>query len=137
MCKTDSSKESFLQSILKNSYLTVYQKVDLCLNAKHLTCKDDKYIPIEFVEYISFLLCIINAYTNINISVNDIVGDYDKLKQNGLIQMVLGLIPEEEITELNMIADSIESECVNGIENKTKSQCANKYEFCQLGATST
>lgn len=123
MCKTDSSKESFLQSILKTSYLTVLQKVDLCLNAKQLTCKDNTYIPIEFVEYISFLLCIINAYTNINISVNDIVGDYDKLKQNGLIQIVLGLIPEDEITELNMIADSIESECIDGIENKTLSQC--------------
>ncbi len=61
-----------------------------------------------------FLLFIIDSYTSININFQQerLFSEYDLLRANGVISLLLGFISEEEISEFNLIMDAInDKEC--------------------------
>ena len=69
------------------------------------------------MQYIYFAMGIIDNYTIIDVDYNNINSDYDKLREADLLQLVLSLISEDEITELNLVKD-LSYGAANGLENQ-------------------
>ena len=115
--KTDKDRESYLLSIKKRSYLPIISKVELCRDVFNNSLNRQSDIPFSIMQYIYFAMSIIDNYTTINVDYNNINSDYDKLREADLLQLVLSLISEDEITELNLVKD-LSYGAVNGLENQ-------------------
>ena len=114
--KTDKDREAFLNSIKKYNYLPIKKKVEICKEVFDLSSAKSFDIPFSIIQYIYFVMIIINNYTNINVDYHNICFEYDKLREFDLLQLVLSLISEDEVTELNLVRDS-SYEVINGLES--------------------
>ena len=77
------------------------------------SCYDkDKNIHVDSCKrYLLYVQALIMAYTNIKIDVSDAIADYDRLESSGLLETILGMIPEHELqsfdTMLQMKLDDL------------------------------
>lgn len=100
-------KEEFLKVQVKVApYLGYATKLFLAQNIINQTCMKDGKVHIDSCKkYIMYIYTMIKFYTNIDIQEKDLMVQYDLLDENGLVEKILALIPEKEVTTMKTILD--------------------------------
>ena len=106
---TDRLKEDYLKENLKiTTYLPFLTKVTLADKLAKITTldKDTGNINIKSdVNYLLFCRMIIEQYTDLQVETEGFYEEYDLLNEFGLLDKIMQMIPEKEITEFKMICD--------------------------------
>ena len=111
--KEDIKEINFNDNIIEvKQYLSIQDKLDLIDITLQKAKEDRLYNPLKIDMY--FHLNLIYLYTNITFTDKqreDEIKLYDILESNGLIDMIVAVIPEKEYDELlNKINEKIENE---------------------------
>lgn len=121
---TESMKAQYLEETVKvEKYIPYVTKIASAENVvkssayitetgsdgkSHLT---DKFRISSPMRYLFTICCIIDLYTNIEVDKTNRLGQYDLLNENGLVEKLLELIPDKDVSEfkvvLNMCADDL------------------------------
>ena len=106
---TDRLKEDYLKDTLHtNAYLPFLTKVTLADKLAKITTldKDTGNINIKSdVNYLLFCRMIVEQYTDLQVETEGFYEEYDLLNESGLLDKIMQMIPEKEITEFKMICD--------------------------------
>lgn len=106
---TDRLKEDYLKDNLHiNTYLPFLTKVTLADNLAKVTTldKDTGNINVKSdVNYLLFCRMIVEQYTDLQVETEGFYEEYDLLNESGLLDKIMQMIPEKEITEFKMICD--------------------------------
>lgn len=119
---SESLKNDYLKSDLKvTAYLPFLRKDALAtILAERSTYKYESYTKEDgtigqkktdvirvnsTVQYLLFCRVIIENYTNLTVETEGFFEEYDLLNESGLLDKIMQMIPEKEITEFKMICD--------------------------------
>ena len=106
---TDRLKEDFLNDNLHiKTYLPFLTKVTLADKLAKVTTldKDTGNVNVKSdVNYLLFCRMIVEQYTDLQIETEGFYEEYDLLNESGLLDKIMQMIPEKEITEFKMICD--------------------------------
>ena len=119
---TDRLKEDYLKDNLHiKSYLPFLKKVTLADKLAKVTTldKDTGNVNVKSdANYLLFCRMIIEQYTDLQIETEGFYEEYDLLNESGLLDKIMQMIPEKEITEFKMICDMKKSDLLqNKYEN--------------------
>lgn len=118
--KSDKEREDFILKHFRGLYVPLTEKVRIC---KEIT-SDTRGAIIKYVLYFTSLF---SAYTDIEISKDvPIVDQYDTLKRYNLIDVVIGLIPDNEFKEFNFVLNMITEGESDGQGPDTESSSSSK-----------
>lgn len=106
---TDRLKEDYLNDNLHiKTYLPFLTKVTLADKLAKVTTldKDTGNVNIKSdVNYLLFCRMIVEQYTDLQVETEGFYEEYDLLNESGLLNKIMQMIPEKEITEFKMICD--------------------------------
>lgn len=106
---TDRLKEDFVKNNLKiTTYLPFLTKMTLADKLAKVTTldKDTGNINVKSdINYLLFCRSIIENYTDLQVETKGFYEEYDSLNESGLLDKIMQMIPEKEITEFKMICD--------------------------------
>ena len=119
---TDRLKEDYLNDNLHiKTYLPFLTKVTLADKLAKVTTldKDTGNVNVKSdVNYLLFCRMIVEQYTDLQVETEGFYEEYDLLNESGLLDKIMQLIPEKEITEFKMICDMKKSDLLqNKYEN--------------------
>ena len=119
---TDRLKEDYLNDNLHiKTYLPFLTKVTLADKLAKITTldKDTGNINVKSdVNYLLFCRMIVEQYTDLQVETEGFYEEYDLLNESGLLDKIMQMIPEKEITEFKMICDMKKSDLLqNKYEN--------------------
>ena len=104
---TDRLKEEYLNDNLHiKTYLPFLTKVTLADKLAKITAldKDTGNVNVKSdVNYLLFCRMIVEQYTDLQIETEGFYEEYDLLNESGLLDKIMQMIPEKEITEFKMI----------------------------------
>lgn len=105
--RNDVSKDGYLKKIKIIPYVDYLKKVTAAENIAKRTCKNSNgdICVNSPMRYVLFVFTVLQLYTNLIISSEDRVEDFDLLNKNGLIDKIFELIPENELAEFKTILD--------------------------------
>ena len=103
----DTDKEALIQRNYIKPYVPIIHKKEIC----------EKIIQHSFVDgqidliakYVMYILALVDSHMSIDIDYtgNDIYLVYDKLRECGILQYILGQLSEDEVSEFNIVMDSV------------------------------
>ena len=106
---TDRLKEDYLNDNLHiKTYLPFLTKATLADKLAKVTTldKDTGNVNVKSdVNYLLFCRMIIEQYTDLQVETEGFYEEYDLLNESGLLDKIMQMIPEKEITEFKMICD--------------------------------
>lgn len=106
---TDRLKEDYLKDNLHiKTYLPFLTKVTLADKLAKITTldKDTGNVNVKSdVNYLLFCRMIIEQYTDLQVETEGFYEEYDLLNEFGLLDKIMQMIPEREISEFKMICD--------------------------------
>ena len=106
---TDRLKEDFVKNNLKiTTYLPFLNKVIIADKLAEVTMLDKETGNVNIksdVNYLLFCRSIIENYTDLQVETEGFYEEYDSLNESGLLDKIMQMIPEKEITEFKMICD--------------------------------
>lgn len=106
---TDRLKEDYLNNNLHiKTYLPFLTKVTLADKLAKVTTldKDTGNINVKSdINYLLFCRMIVEQYTDLQVETEGFYEEYDLLNESGLLDKIMQMIPEKEITEFKMICD--------------------------------
>ena len=106
---TDRLKEDYLKDNLHiKIYLPFLTKVTLADKLAKVTTldKDTGNVNVKSdANYLLFCRTIIEQYTDLQVETEGFYEEYDLLNESGLLDKIMQMIPEKEITEFKMICD--------------------------------
>ena len=106
---TDRLKEDYLKDNLHiKIYLPFLTKVTLADKLAKVTTldKDTGNVNVKSdVNYLLFCRMIVEQYTDLQVETEGFYEEYDLLNESGLLDKIMQMIPEKEITEFKMICD--------------------------------
>ena len=106
---TDRLKEDYLNDNLHiKTYLPFLTKVTLADKLANVTTldKDTGNVNVKSdVNYLLFCRTIIEQYTDLQVETEGFYEEYDLLNESGLLDKIMQMIPEKEVTEFKMICD--------------------------------
>ena len=106
---TDKLKEDYLKNNLHiKTYLPFLTKVTLADKLAKVTTldKDTGNVNVKSdVNYLLFCRMIIEQYTDLQVETEGFYEEYDLLNESGLLDKIMQMIPEKEISEFKMICD--------------------------------
>ena len=106
---TDRLKEDYLKDNLHiKTYLPFLTKVTLADKLAKVTALDKDTCNINVksdVNYLLFCRMIIEQYTDLQVETEGFYEEYDLLNESGLLDKIMQMIPEKEVTEFKMICD--------------------------------
>lgn len=119
---TDRLKEDYLNDNLHiKTYLPFLTKVTLADKLAKVTTldKDTGNVNVKSdVNYLLFCRMIVEQYTDLQIETEVFYEEYDLLNESGILDKIMQMIPEKEITEFKMIVDMAKSDLLqNKYEN--------------------
>ena len=119
---TDRLKEDYLNDNLHiKTYLPFLTKMTLADKLAKVTTldKDTGNVNVTSdVNYLLFCRTIIEQYTDLQVETEGFYEEYDLLNESGLLDKIMQMIPEKEITEFKMICDMKKSDLLqNKYEN--------------------
>lgn len=103
---TDGLKERYLKDVVKiRKYIPIEAKTLFCSTITAQTCYDQKgnFHVDSTKRYILYLLNLFMGWTNIDVSGEHWMQQYNRLEEAGLVNAVLSLIPNSEIEMVNSI----------------------------------
>ena len=119
---TDRLKEDYLKNNLHiKTYLPFLTKVTLADKLAKITTldKDTGNVNVKSdVNYLLFCRMIIEQYTDLQVETEGFYEEYDLLNEFGLLDKIMQMIPEREISEFKMICDMKKEDIIQ-----------NKYEM--------
>ena len=105
----DRLKEDFLKDNLHiKTYLPFVEKVTYANNLAKVTVLDSETGNVNIksdANYLLFCRTIIEYYTDLQVETEGFYEEYDLLNESGLLDKIMQMIPEKEITEFKMICD--------------------------------
>ena len=106
---TQNLKDDYLKDNLEiTTYVPFIKKVTYAASLAQNTMidKDTGNIRVSSESnYLFFVRSIIELYTDLEIENNAFYDEYDLLNESGLLDKIMQMIPEKEITEFKMICD--------------------------------
>lgn len=106
---TDRLKEDYLNDNLHiKTYLPFLTKMTLADKLAKVTTldKDTGNINVKSdINYLLFCRMIVEQYTDLQVETEGFYEEYDLLNESGLLDKIMQMIPEKEITEFKMICD--------------------------------
>lgn len=119
---TDRLKEDFLKNNLHiKTYIPYLTKVSVADNLVKFTMLDKETGNIKVnskANYLLFCRVIIEQYTDLQIETDGFFEEYDLLNESDILDKIMQMIPEKEITEFKMIVDMTKSDLLqNKYEN--------------------
>lgn len=106
---TDRLKEDYLKNNLHiKTYLPFLTKVTLADKLTKVTTldKDTGNVNVKSdVNYLLFCRMIVEQYTDLQIETEGFYEEYDLLNESGLLDKIMQMIPEKEISEFKMLCD--------------------------------
>ena len=104
----DKTFEDFIKKHITTKYISFIQKNVYCTSIVYNSCHkkdgDREFIEIDSVmRYMHFIMRLIDLYTDIEITPDTLVEDYDKLNEIGAIETLIAAIPESEYAEFSTI----------------------------------
>ena len=119
---TDRLKEDYIKDNLHTkTYLPFLTKVTLADKLAKVTTldKDTGNVNVKSdANYLLFCRMIIEQYTDLQIETEGFYEEYDLLNESGLLDKIMQMIPEKEISEFKMLCDF-----------KQKDLITNQYEM--------
>lgn len=102
-------KEEFLKSQIKVvPYLGYGTKMFLANNIVERCCLNETGTSVHMdscKKYILYVYTLLKYWTNLDIQENDLLIQYDLLDQNDMVEKILMLIPEKEVSTFGTILD--------------------------------
>lgn len=134
----DSIKEKRINSMLKTkSYVSIIDKINLADRvtkaATHEFDKDGNIVGFKvnsLTKYILHVMGIIEMYTDLEINNGNILAEYDLLNENGLIEIIVKSIKEQEIAECQMCLDMVFNDA---IQNEMSTEAFIKRQVERFG----
>lgn len=116
---SEKTKEEFLKSKIKIvPYIDYATKIILAKNIILNSCyKNDIFYVDSCKKYLLYIYAILKHWTNLNIEEVNLISQYDLLDRNGLIEKILGLIPEKEISSFGTILEMKENDLMMNERN--------------------
>jgi hypothetical protein len=116
----DSIREKRINSMLKTkSYVSIVDKINLADRvtkaATHEFDKDGNIVEFKvnsLTKYILHVMGIIEMYTDLEVNNGNILAEYDLLNENGLIEIIVKSIKEQEIAECQMCLDMVFNDAI-------------------------
>ena len=106
---TDRLKEDYLNDNLHiKTYLPFLTKMTLADKLAKITTldKDTGNVNVKSdINYLLFCRMIVEQYTDLQVETEGFYEEYDLLNEYGLLDKIMQMIPEKEITEFKMICD--------------------------------
>ena len=107
--RIDKLKDDYLKENLHiKTYLPFLTKVTLADKLAKITTldKDTGNVNVKSdVNYLLFCRMIVEQYTDLQVETEGFYEEYDLLNESGLLDKIMQMIPEKEITEFKMICD--------------------------------
>lgn len=113
-------KEEFLKSQIKIiPYVEYGTKMFLADQIVNTSCIKNDNVHIDSCKkYVLYIYTLIKYWTNIDIKETDLLNQYDTLDKYGLVEEILGLIPEKEVVTFKSILDMKQNDLMtNKYEN--------------------
>lgn len=139
--KANESKIALIQSVMNTGYVPFEKKITICemiVNATYYKKEikngmETKKLHINSPsQYMSYYLWIIKEYTHIQIDFTKSLDEFNLLNKTGLLDIIVGYIPEGELKEFRMLLDMVASDAMAN-EYETHAFIANQIErFGQL-----
>lgn len=106
---TDRLKEDYIKDNLHiKTYLPFLTKVTLADKLAKVTTLDKETGNVNVksdVNYLLFCRMIVEQYTDLQVETEGFYEEYDLLSESGLLDKIMQMIPEKEITEFKMLCD--------------------------------
>lgn len=106
---TDRLKEDYLKNNLHiKTYLPFLTKVTLADKLAKVTTLDKETGNVNVksdVNYLLFCRMIVEQYTDLQVETEGFYEEYDLLNESGLLDKIMQMIPEKEISEFKMLCD--------------------------------
>lgn len=104
----DKTFEDFINKHITTQYINFATKCVYCDGIIKASCYtkngDREFIKINSANrYFFFVMRLIDLYTDIDISDEDVISDYDKLNEVGAINTLMAAIPKSEYSEFSTI----------------------------------
>lgn len=119
---TDRLKEDYLKDNIKiTTYVPFVKKVTYATTLAQNTMIDKETGNVKVSSesnYLFFVRSIIELYTDLEIENKAFYDEYDLLNESGLLDKIMQMIPEKEVTEFKMLCDMKKSDIIQ-----------NKYEM--------
>lgn len=122
------TKCNYIENLIKSTCFKAYKKTDGSITYGTIYNQD------QTTQLLLYTMMLLDIYTNLNIEygneANTITDQYDYLKQNGLLEYVLSIIPTDERKEFDSIL-ALKNEDARynsgSIESIARQQCATLY----------
>ena len=107
--RVDQLKEQYLKDNLKiTTYVPFVKKVSYATTLAQNTMIDKETGNVKVsseANYLFFVRSIIELYTDLEIEDKSFYDEYDLLNKSGVLEKIMQMIPEKEISEFKMLCD--------------------------------
>lgn len=99
------NKPVYLKKLKINDYVSYGEKSFLANKIIESTSYDERgNIKIDSTaRYLVFIFTLLKSYTNLDVSAERMIEDFDLLNKCGLIDEIISVIPEKEVNEFNKV----------------------------------
>ena len=99
------TKSTYLKKIKINDYVPYGEKVFLANKIVESTSYDERHnIKIDSPSrYLLFIYTLLKNYTNLDLDAQNMTQYFDLLNKCGLVDDIVGMIPEKEVNEFNKV----------------------------------
>lgn len=142
--KANESKIALVQSVMNAGYVPFEMKVTICekiVDSTYYQTEMKNGIEVKKLhinspaQYMGYYLWIVKEYTRIDIDFKNSLEEFNLLNKNGLLDVIVGYIPEGELKEFRMLLDMVASDAMAN-EYETHAFISNQIErFGQLIGT--
>lgn len=131
----EAQKTAYLEKNIKvRKYLPFAEKkryAILVVNASNLNEKDEVVLDSP-KQYLTNVFALMEAYTDLELNSDAWVEDYDQLNELGLINRIIMMIPETELTEFDTIRNMVYSDFLEN-QASLRSWLGRKLEGAKKG----
>lgn len=104
---SDTAKQTYLKTIIKhNQYVGYATKIVMANMILEKSCfnKDTGEVCFDSCKkYLMYVWAVLHMYTLIDMNVEHIMDDYDKLESNNWICLLMSMIPERELKQFDTV----------------------------------
>lgn len=108
-------KENYVMEHINNIYIPYLEKSTWC--KKIITISTEKFLDDKKIyssdtvtRHLFYIMTLVNLYTNIDVDFNKISEQYDLLAENGILKIIISLIPSDEREEFDMILEMMQDD---------------------------
>lgn len=103
-----SAVETFIKKHIVTQYVPFLTKSIYCSNIVKASCHikdgDREIVKINSdTQYLFFIMRLIQLYTDIELDQDNIINEYDKLKEVGVVDELINAIPDSEYVEFSTL----------------------------------